>query len=536
MSKRQVTAIVTLAGLMDLCLAGGCHLPDRVRHRADCDAGYARVSELAPAAPIADANTMPPADEPISAPALPSDEMPEVVDDLAPSKVDAPAETPDRDPIVVDKPEEIELKSPSDLELEKAGPKVSKTEEPMPEEPQLESVPQKPAETSTEAPEVAEKNFSKEGIAALKKAGAVIKFDKSWDPFNDSESPETVIGVDLSNAQFGDSDIEHLSGMKNLRELDLSGTQIGDASIESIIELGSLELLWLNGTKISDEGLKELTRLSGLKSLGLANTSIGNNGIRHLAALKNMEYLLLAHSRVTDNGLEHIRGLSQLKGLSLMGTEVTEDGVKKLREALPNCQVVLDPKIEQGAGALKFFRKRPFVKLPQIMAATRVTRESKTLPIPQPHAVHGGFNTTESIDGGSLTANLQNARSLHAEGQTLAAVERWSEAAEILAKAVKLAPEDTHIHYHLAVALARSGNAEGALPHFLRSVGEAEAHYNLGVILYEEGKLEASELQLVQALRLNPRLDVAQQQLDDVRLELKATRSVGRVTIRSASR
>jgi hypothetical protein len=71
----------------------------------------------------------------------------------------------------------------------------------------------------------------------------------------------------------------------------------------------------------------------------------------------------------------------------------------------------------------------------------------------------------------------------------------------------------------------------------VKSVGEAEAHYNLGVILYEDGKLEASELQLVQALRLNPSLDLAQQQLEDVRLELKAAQSVvGRTRIRSASR
>jgi tetratricopeptide (TPR) repeat protein len=237
---------------------------------------------------------------------------------------------------------------------------------------------------------------------------------------------------------------------------------------------------------------------------------------------------------VTDKGLENLRELSHLKGLSLMGTEVSEDGAKKLREALPNCQVVLDPKNEQGS--MPFFRKRPFAKFPKIMAASRFGRESKVQPVPEPKLSRGGFNVLGNGDSRELTANLRNAQALHAEGQTLAADERWEDATVVLGKAAKLAPEDEQIHHHLGIALARSGHVEAALPHFAKSVGEAEAHYNVGVILYEEGQLEASEHQLVQALRLNPNLELAQEQLDDVRMELKAARTVSRSSIRAVTR
>lgn len=569
MSNRRVTAIVTLAGLMDLCLAGGCHVADRVR--GECHSGYSNASDCEVAAApgtarITDSQPELEPEVPVVAPAPPEVEItkpdvpapkepnvelePKIVEDRPEPMNDDSHSEPARDPVVVDKPaDDLDFKSPGEIESERKEPEVSKSEEPVKSEPSK-AEPQK-TETVTSEPKLApvppqnleivpEKEKepvaskgSNEGIVALKKSGAVIKFDKSWDPFTDTETPETVIGLDLSNAQFSDKEIASLKGMKNLRELDLSGTQVGDESIKQVLELGSLELLWLNGTKVTDGGIESLAGLTGLKSLGLANTSIGDDGVKHLSAMKNLEYLLLAHTKVTDGGIEHIRALSHLKGLSLMGTDVTEAGAKKLREALPNCQVVLDPKNEQGA--LPLFRKRPFAKMPKIVAATRVSREPKAIPVPEPKMLHGGFNISGGPEVSRVSDEVNTARSLHAEGQTLAADERWSEAARVLTKAANIAPNDVHIQHHLGVALARSGNVEAAMPHFVKSVGEAEAHYNLGVILYEDGKLEASELQLVQALRKNPDLALAQEQLDDVRLELKAARTVGRAKVRTIS-
>lgn len=538
MSNRRVTAIVTLAGLMDLCLAGGCHVADRARHRHDHSAGYSYAADcntseapgrvritddtaqLEPHPPVA-----PPAETPVPAtPDLPDETfVPETVEEFIPPKADIPVHAP-RDPVIVDKPaDDIELKSPDELELKKQQPSISTSETPVQTAPEPAPMPEiEPA--PAKEPAIAA-IATAEGIAALKKAGAVLKFDKSWDPFTEKETPSSVIGVDLSNSQFGDADIRHLAGMKNLRELDLSGTQVSNESIKSILSLDGLELLWLNGTKVNDDGVAEIASLKGLKSLGLANTSVGDDGIKHLAGMSNLEYLLLAHTKVTDEGIDSIRELSHLRGLSLMGTDVSEQGAKTLREALPNCQVVLDPKNEQGA--MPIFRKRPFAKMPRILAATRV-RDAKPLPVPQPKQNrHDGFNTSDD--------EMFDAKTLDAEGQALAAGEQWEAAIVVLSKAVKAAPNDVHIRHHLAVALARAGHVDAAMPHFMKSVGEAEAHYNVGVILYESGDLEASELQLVQALRKNPNLEVAQQQLDDVRLELKAARTVGRTRIRSIS-
>ncbi|MCH8278575.1 MAG: tetratricopeptide repeat protein, partial [Proteobacteria bacterium] len=69
-----------------------------------------------------------------------------------------------------------------------------------------------------------------------------------------------------------------------------------------------------------------------------------------------------------------------------------------------------------------------------------------------------------------------------------------------------IAPEETTYRYDLAVVLARSGRITEALPHFSRTVGDAEAHYNIGYILYKQGDLASAERQFQQALLTRPDL------------------------------
>ena len=66
---------------------------------------------------------------------------------------------------------------------------------------------------------------------------------------------------------------------------------------------------------------------------------------------------------------------------------------------------------------------------------------------------------------------------LDAVGQYYASQSRWDEAIEILTSAMRKAPEETTYRFHLAVALARSGDVDQAMPHFAKTVGDAEAHY-----------------------------------------------------------
>ena len=111
---------------------------------------------------------------------------------------------------------------------------------------------------------------------------------------------------------------------------------------------------------------------------------------------------------------------------------------------------------------------------------------------------------------------------LYSLGKFYESQERWSEAANSLNKAMLAAPTDQQYRYDLAVALVHTGNLRAAENHFTRSVGDAAAHYNIGLILHEMGQTDAAEQQMLMAVTKQPDLQNAQYWLDEIRREREA--------------
>ncbi len=107
-------------------------------------------------------------------------------------------------------------------------------------------------------------------------------------------------------------------------------------------------------------------------------------------------------------------------------------------------------------------------------------------------------------------------------GQFYAAQEKWPQAIDILKQGLQATPNDDVIRFHLAVATAKSGDLVTAKPLFVTSVGEAEAEYNLGLILHDQGKLDLAEQHFFQAVVKKPTLEQAQYWLGEIRIEKEA--------------
>lgn len=135
------------------------------------------------------------------------------------------------------------------------------------------------------------------------------------------------------------------------------------------------------------------------------------------------------------------------------------------------------------------------------------------------HHLAGRLDQAEQTYHRALRSNPKSAAALHGLGQTYAARQRWHEAAELLNQAMLAAPDDATIRYDLAVALAEAGNIPAALPHFISTVGDAEAHYNIGLILHRQGRLTESEQHFRIALTKRPDLQQAQYWLDAIQRE-----------------
>ena len=124
---------------------------------------------------------------------------------------------------------------------------------------------------------------------------------------------------------------------------------------------------------------------------------------------------------------------------------------------------------------------------------------------------------------------------LDALGQFYANQEKWPSAIDTLRQALAAAPNDNTVCFHLAVALAKSGDIAGSKPHFMNSVGDAEADYNLGLILHDQGKLDQAEQYFVQASVKKPTLEQAQYWLNEIRLEKETKQVLSGSTDRSRS-
>jgi tetratricopeptide (TPR) repeat protein len=147
----------------------------------------------------------------------------------------------------------------------------------------------------------------------------------------------------------------------------------------------------------------------------------------------------------------------------------------------------------------------------------------------QPHSLDAllGLARLEQLAGHSEAAEMAfrqvvkevpgNAQALDALGQFYVGEKRLPEAISTLEQATRIAPDDAVCRHHLAVALARSGDTAQALAQFTKAVGEAEAHYNVGYILYEQGRKDLAEREFLQAVTLQPNLTSAQTMLDELR-------------------
>ncbi len=119
---------------------------------------------------------------------------------------------------------------------------------------------------------------------------------------------------------------------------------------------------------------------------------------------------------------------------------------------------------------------------------------------------------------------LKEVQRLHAAGQTADALERAR-------KQVAASPKDAAMRFQIGVMLAESGKAAEAREVFERLVQDypelPEPHNNLAALKAADGDYEGAKAALDQALRANPTLATAHENLGDVQVML-ALRSYAR--------
>ncbi len=70
------------------------------------------------------------------------------------------------------------------------------------------------------------------------------------------------------------------------------------------------------------------------------NPTVTDDRLVYLAGFKNLREACLRGTQVTDAGLDYLKRFRGLEHLDLQNTQVTPEGVAKLRQALPDCEIV----------------------------------------------------------------------------------------------------------------------------------------------------------------------------------------------------
>ena len=161
-------------------------------------------------------------------------------------------------------------------------------------------------------------------LKSLSLGGAEVS---DLEPLAQLTALETLV---LSRTQV--SDLEPLAQLTALETLVLSRTQVSD--LEPLAQLTALETLVLSETQVSD--LEPLAQLTALETLVLSETQVSD--LEPLAQLTALETLDLSRTQVSD--LEPLAQLTALETLDLRNAQVSEHMVSKLRESLPECNIL----------------------------------------------------------------------------------------------------------------------------------------------------------------------------------------------------
>ena len=168
--------------------------------------------------------------------------------------------------------------------------------------------------------------------------------EKTSDLTHIADIPEgdfSVTGLDLTGLQsVTDEVLDQLTSATQLRSLNLSGGAVGDGHLDRLSRLRHIRSLDLSNTKITDAGLVHVVKMLQLTRLKLRYTEVSTNGLQALAALSELENLDLEGTNVTNSIVESLPRLASLRELNLKHTRVTSVGADRIREKLPNCQVV----------------------------------------------------------------------------------------------------------------------------------------------------------------------------------------------------
>jgi hypothetical protein len=157
---------------------------------------------------------------------------------------------------------------------------------------------------------------------------------------------KTLRRLVLASPRFGDTGIDAVTGLSELRSLGLSSPGFTDACLAKIVRLATLEELVLDGSSIKGPGLAGLAALPKLRSLVLGSNEFSGTEVEHVAGLASLRRLMFYRAKLADDVPSLLGRLTRLETLDLVETPLAAGQLSALKKALPSTQIQYD-EVEQ---------------------------------------------------------------------------------------------------------------------------------------------------------------------------------------------
>lgn len=101
-------------------------------------------------------------------------------------------------------------------------------------------------------------------------------------------------------------------------------------------------IVWLNlsGVKVDDDLVSVISQLENLIELRINNSTLTDKGLAYLTQLEHLEYLNVYGNPISDASIGNFQELTKLKKLYLWKTDVSEEGMLKIKDSLPQVEIV----------------------------------------------------------------------------------------------------------------------------------------------------------------------------------------------------
>jgi hypothetical protein len=146
-----------------------------------------------------------------------------------------------------------------------------------------------------------------------------------------------------------EADLEVLKQLPSVVDLALAGPAFGDATAPHILQLPKLATIRLRGRTFTDQIMEALLPHPCLRILILEDVAIGAKGFAALGKSRTIEYLDVVHVALSPEAFVGLRELRGFREIKFRDCQLDEADVAKLRELLPECDVLVETADDKGA-------------------------------------------------------------------------------------------------------------------------------------------------------------------------------------------